>query len=85
MVNKISYEGSKWYVKLWRKRWYAYAVFLHLNNFIDTSLYIDLLLHKSISRSKKRKLRNSWKSTIHYVELHKMHKLTSEMRQERED
>jgi len=84
-VNKISYEGSKWYIKIWRTRWYIYAVFLHLLNFININMWIDLLLKKGISKAKKKSLRNDWRAIIHHVELSKMYKYSSKVRYERED
>ena len=72
----ISYESSKWYVKLWRQRWYIYAIFLHIKNFINIYIFIDLLLEKKISGDEKDNLRSEWKDIIKHVELSKMNKFS---------
>lgn len=72
----ISYESSKWYVKIWRQRWYIYAIFLHIKNLINIYILIDLLLEKKISGDEKDKLRSEWKYIIKHVELSKMNKFS---------
>ena len=47
----FSYEGSKWYVKLWRQRWYLYAITIHLKNYLNASLWIDYLLNKKLDKN----------------------------------
>jgi membrane-anchored glycerophosphoryl diester phosphodiesterase (GDPDase) len=79
----ISYESCKWYVKLWRKRWYLYAIFLHIKNYINVELWIDYLLYQQLSDNEKKKLRISWKEIKRHVELSKMYKFSSKC--ERED
>ena len=79
----ISYESCKWYVKIWRKRWYLYAIFLHIKNFINVELWIDYLLFQELSDDEKKKLKTSWKEIKRHVELSKMYKFSS--RYERED
>lgn len=74
----ISYESSKWYVKLWRIRWYLYAAFLYILLYINVELWIDYLLTKSISDKKKLKLRKDWQDIRRHVELTKMCKYTSD-------
>lgn len=81
----ISYEGSKWYIKVWRQRWYAYAIFLHLKNFINVELWIDYLLYKKLSDRDKKKLKINWKQIKQHVELSKMYKFSSKIRYEREE
>jgi hypothetical protein len=81
----ISYEGSKWYIKFWRKRWYIYAILLHTKNFISVSMWIDLLMKKGLSSKTRLKLRNKWRSIIYNIELKKMKKLTATVKYERED
>ena len=73
----ISYESSKWHVKMWRKRWYLYAIFLHIKNFINVDFYIDYLLYQKLSDNDSKKLRASWKDIIKHVELSKMYKFSS--------
>ena len=79
----ISYEGSKWYVKLWRQRWYAYAIFLHLKNYMDVEIWIDYLLYKKLDNKEKKKLRTSWKQIKYHVDVSKMYKFSKKY--ERED
>lgn len=79
----ISYESCKWYVKIWRKRWYLYAIFLHIKNFINVELWIDYLLFQELSDDEKKKLKTSWKEIKRHIELSKMYKFSS--RYERED
>ena len=85
MNNIISYESSKWYVKIWRCRWYLYAIFLHSINYIDVELWIDYIF-KSFDNDlsiDEKKLKSSWKEIKRHVELSKMYKFSS--RYERED
>lgn len=79
----ISYEASKWYVKLWRRRWYLYAIFLHIKNFINVELWIDYLLYQQLSDDERKKLKSNWKEIRRHVELSKMYKFSSKY--ERED
>jgi hypothetical protein len=72
-----SYESSKWQIKLWRKRWYLYATFLYILNYIDVELWIDSLLGESMSDKKKLKLKQNWRDIKRHVELTKMCKYTS--------
>lgn len=73
----ISYESCKWYIKLWRQRWYLYAIFLHIKNFINVELWIDYLLYQQLSDDDRKKLRTSWKDIIRHVEWSKMCKFSS--------
>ena len=79
----ISYEGSPWYVKLWRKRWYIYAIFLHLKCYINVSIWIDYLLYKKLDNKDKKKLKANWKQIKYHVELNKMYKFS--IKYEREE
>lgn len=72
----ISYESSKWYVKIWRTRWYLYAIFLHIKNLLNVYILIDLLLYKKIDSDERKELRTQWKDIIKHVELSKMNKYT---------
>lgn len=79
----ISYESCKWYIKMWRQRWYLYAIFLHIKNFIKVELWIDYLLSQQLDDSDNKKLRTNWRDIKRHVELSKMYKFSS--RYERED
>lgn len=72
----ISYEASKWYVKLWRQRWYLYAIFLHLKNFIDVDLWVDYILNEGLDDESGKNLRLKWRDIKHHVELSKMYKFS---------
>lgn len=80
----ISYEGSKWYIKLWRQRWYLYAILLHLKNFINVQLLIDYLLYNKLDVKDKKKIKINWHHIKHHIELSKMYKFSSKPRFERE-
>jgi hypothetical protein len=69
-----SYESSNWFIKTWRKRWYIYAIFLHIKNLLNIYILIDLLLYKKIDNSTREKLRKEWKYIIKHIELSKMYK-----------
>jgi hypothetical protein len=79
----FSYEGSKWHVKLWRQRWYLYAILLHLKSYINVSLWIDYLLNKKLDKKDQKKLRTDWKQIKYHIELSKMYKFSAKY--ERED
>lgn len=81
----ISYEASKWYIKVWRTRWYVYAIFLHLISFIDVKLWLDIILYQQLDDDDNKKLRSNWKEIKHHVELSKMYKFSSKTNYERED
>ena len=68
-----SYESSNWIIKIWRKRWYLYAIFLYLKLYIDVKIWIDFLLN-DINNSDIKNLRNEWKLIKKHTELSKMHK-----------
>ena len=73
----ISYESSKWYIKMWRTRWYLYAMLLHIKSFINIELWIDFLLNSEIDDEEKETLKNNWKDIKKHVELSKMYKFSS--------
>lgn len=87
----ISYESSKWYIKLWRHRWYLYAIYLYLKCLLRPELWLDFLLDKfkifffedDFFEDEKKILHKKWKDIIHHVELCKMHKFSTKI--ERED
>jgi len=72
----ISYESSKWYVKMWRKRWYLYAIFLYIQKYINSQILIDLLLYRALDYSQRNKLRSDWRDIKKHVELSKMCKFS---------
>ena len=81
--NIISYESSKWYVKLWRNRWYIYAIFLHTKNFIDVQLWIDyLIMDNNLSKDTKL-LQKRWIDIKAHIEISKMYKFSTKI--ERDD
>lgn len=77
----ISYEASKWYVKLWRHRWYIYAIYLHfVRNYLKLSMLVDFVVDTIVNGDdliEKEKLRENWKDIKKSVELSKMHKFSS--------
>lgn len=80
----ISYEASKWYVKLWRQRWYIYAIFLHIRNFLKMDYLIEYLLENQLEDNSKKTLRSNWKEIINHIELSKMYKFSTKSNYERE-
>jgi hypothetical protein len=87
----ISYESSSKIVKLWRNRWYLYAIFLHIKNFINLQLWIDYLINSGISinvvnngiSNDSAKLRKKWREIKTLVEINKMYKFSTKI--ERDD
>jgi len=70
----ISYESSNRCVQIWRKRWYLYAIFLHLKDYFNIKLFLDYIIDDQITYDDHIKLRKSWKDIKRHVELTKMHK-----------
>ena len=62
---------------MWRKRWYIYAIYLHLKNLLAIEIIIDLLFNNKLQNNDKKKLRKMWRYIIRHVELNKMCKLTT--------
>jgi hypothetical protein len=87
LTNKIiSYEASTWYIKIWRQRWYLYAIFLHIKNFINVELWIDYLLNTlslNNDNDSNEILTSKWEDIKKHVELSKMYKFSKKY--ERED
>lgn len=83
--NILSYESCKWYIKIWRQRWYLYAILLHIKNLINVSLWIDLILNQQIDDDDRKKLRANWKDIRKHIELSKMYKFSTKIKHERED
>jgi len=79
----MSYESSKWYIKLWRNRWYLYAIFLHFKNFIDVQLWIDYLIQDHNISDDTKNLTTRWREIKHHIEISKMYKFSTKI--ERED
>jgi len=79
----ISYESCKWYTKMWRQRWYIYAIFLHIKNYINVELWIDYILNQQLTDDDNKKLRTNWRDIKRHVELSKMYKFSSKL--ERDD
>lgn len=73
----ISYEASKWYIKLWRMRWYFYAIFLLLINILTPSIIIEYLINRKIEKETEQKIEYNWKTIKRHVELSKMYKFSS--------
>jgi len=73
----ISYEASKWYIKIWRGRWYLYAIFLHIKNFIYIHLLLDMIFYGELESKDKKELNSNWKEIKRHVELSKMYKFSS--------
>ena len=80
----ICYESCKWYVKLWRQRWYLYAILLHLKNFININYWIDLLMDNELDDENKKSLKSKWYDIKHHVELSKMCKFSTIYDQEKD-
>ena len=82
----ISYESCNWYTRLWRKRWYLYAIFLHIKNYIDVELWIDLILNQigfDVEDEKKsKKIKYEIKR---HVELSKMYKFSTKYNRENDE
>ena len=76
----ISYEASKWYVKIWRNRWYIYAIYLHiksiLKNILKIEVVADYLLDNSLDSEIKENILSDWKMIIRHVEVSKMYKFS---------
>ena len=79
----ISYEASKWYVKFWRQRWYLYAIFLHIKNYLNPMIGVELLLEGKLDDDTKKTMKLNWKDIKRHVELSKMYKFSTKY--ERED
>jgi hypothetical protein len=72
----ISYESSKWYIKMWRKRWYLYAIFLHIKVYMNIDIILNFVIDDYVDYEKNKKIRQNWKDIRKHVELTKMSKYT---------
>ena len=59
---------------MWRKRWYLYAIFLHIKDYLKINLFLNYIIDDQISYDDYKKLRQSWKDIKRHVELTKMYK-----------
>lgn len=73
----ISYESSKWYIKLWRKRWYLYAIFLYIKNILRITLLLDYIIDNEVSGPDKDKIRKDWAYIKKHIEISKMYKFST--------
>lgn len=67
-----SYESSKWHIKLWRGRWYIYAIFLFFKTLLNVELFLDFILSNEIEEEEKKSITSNWKEIKKHVELSKM-------------
>jgi hypothetical protein len=68
-----SYEASKWYIKMWRKRWYLYGIFLYIKSLMKIDIFLDYVIDE-IEDKDKDNMRSNWKYIKKHIELNKMHK-----------
>ncbi len=73
----ISYESSKWYIKIYRKRWYFFAIFLYLKCYLNVDIWFNYLLDKKFDDKTKKILKIKWIEIKRHVELTKMSKYSS--------
>jgi hypothetical protein len=70
----ISYESSNKIIRIWRGRWYLYAIFLYLKNSINIDIITDYIVDDELEDDDKEKLRQDWKDIKKHVELTRMNK-----------
>jgi hypothetical protein len=70
----ISYESSNKIIRIWRGRWYLYAIFLYLKNSINIDIITDYLVDDELEDNDREKLRQDWKDIKKHVELTRMNK-----------
>lgn len=68
---------------MWRKRWYLYAIYLHILQYFRIDLWVDFLLNQQLEDNDKKNIKSEWKEIKRHVELSKMYKFSSKY--ERED
>lgn len=79
-INITSYESSNLYVKIWRTRWYLYAIFLHIINYMNVTILIDFMLRNEISflyKDDSKKLKKNWILIKKHIEISKMYKFST--------
>jgi len=69
-----SYESSKYYIKLWRKRWYLYIPVLFIQRNLFKEKTIDMILDGGIGRTDRKNLINSWFDIKKHIDLTKLQK-----------
>lgn len=69
-----SYESSKWHIRLYRKRWYLYAIFLFIVETFKLSILVDYFLEKELDEKTTETIKSDWKEIKKHVELTKMNK-----------
>lgn len=72
-----SYEASNWIIKIWRKRWYFYAILLYLKCLIKINIIVDYMIDNELEDKKKENIRLTWKAIKKHVKLNKMHKYST--------
>jgi hypothetical protein len=72
-----SYEASNWFIKMWRTRWYFYAIFLYLKCLIKINIIVDYIIDNEFDNTDKDYMRSNWKTIKKHVELNKMHKYST--------
>ena len=72
-----SYEASNCIIKIWRKRWYFYAIFLYLKYLIKVDIIVDYIIDSELEDKDKDSIRSNWKAIKKHVELNKMHKYST--------
>ena len=70
----ISYKSSNKIIRIWRGRWYLYAIFLYLKNSINIDIITDYLVDDELEDNDREKLRQDWKDIKKHVELTRMNK-----------
>lgn len=75
-TNKLSYESCEWYIKIWRTRWYLYAILLYIKEYINPQIWVDMILEQDIDDDTEEEIRKSWKDIKKHVELSKMYKFS---------
>lgn len=82
----ISYESSRWYIKIWRLRWYLYAIFLYIKITINIDIITDYLLDyitgEKYSKENSKELKSNWNDIKKHVELSKMYKFSTKYKRE---
>lgn len=66
-----SYESCKWYVKIWRSRWYFIIPFIFIKRNFKISYLFFIYQPDSTEREKSI---NSWFDIKKHIELCKLHK-----------
>lgn len=69
-----SYESSKWYVKIWRKRWYFIIPFLFIRENILKIDWLYYFLDAGFSKKERVSLYKSWFDIKRHVDLTKLKK-----------